>query len=81
MARIDLLSVGLDAGARLRLHSSPIVDGHLELVLRARRELPLDVYVARTTDDVLFTGTGSGEAIYSFGLAISYVVAFHRRER
>lgn len=80
MARIDLLGVGLDAGARLRLHtSSRVVDGHLELVLRARRELPLDVYVARSADDVLFSGNGSGEAIYSLGLGISYVMAFHGR--
>lgn len=80
-ARIDLLGVGLDAGARLRMHSiSRILDGHLEVVLRARRELPLDVRVQRSADDVLFSGTGDGPAIYSVGLGVSYVFSFHGRD-
>jgi hypothetical protein len=80
MARIDLLGVGLDLGARHRLNTiSRVVDGHLELVLRARRELPLELRVAQSSDDVLFSGTGGGDPIYSAGIGLSYVFSFHAR--
>jgi hypothetical protein len=80
MARADLFGIGLDVGARYRLHSiSRVVDGHLELVLGMRRELPIAVRVAQGADDVLFTGTGGGETVYSFGIGVGYVFSFHER--
>lgn len=80
MARLELLGVGLDAGLVLRTGAiSRVVDGHVELMLSARRELPLDVYVARDANDVLLSGTaGSAGAIYSFGARLGYVFDFHR---
>lgn len=78
MAQIDLIGVGVDAGLRLQLSTiSRAVDGQLELVLRARRELPQRVFVGQNREDFLFEGTGHGSAIYSFGLGVSYVFAFH----
>ncbi len=81
-AHLDLLGVGLDAGFRLRLHHiSRVVDGHLELVLSARRELPLDAAAKTGPHTVLFSGTGgSPPAIYSFGLGIQYVFSFHAKD-
>jgi hypothetical protein len=80
MARVDLLGVGLDLGARLRVNTiSRVVDGHLELVVRGRRELPLEARVQRSSDPVLFSGTGGGEPIYSAGIGLSYVFSFHAK--
>ncbi|MCA9592671.1 MAG: hypothetical protein KC776_05145 [Myxococcales bacterium] len=81
-AHLDLLGVGLDAGFRLRLHHiSRVVDGHLELLLSGRRELPLDAHAQTSADNVLFSGTsGSAPAIWSFGLSAQYVFSFHAKD-
>lgn len=77
-AQVDLVGVGIDAGLRLELGAlSDVVDGHLELVLHGRRELPTRVFVGQSRDRTLFTGTGHGDPVYSFGAGVSYVFAFH----
>lgn len=80
LARLDLLGVGIDAGVVWRTGPiAPVVDGHLELMLSARRELPLYAYVARSASDVVLSGTsGHAPAIYSFGCRLGYVFDFHR---
>lgn len=79
MARLDLLGVGLDAGLVWRTGPiSPIVDGHVELMLSARRELPLGLLVERDASDVVLSGTRRTAAIYSFGARIGYVFDFHQ---
>ncbi len=79
LTRVDLVGVGLDLGARLHTNRmGSVADGHVELVLRARRELPAGVHVS-AGDDVLFSGTsGSGDPIWSLGATVSYVTSFHR---
>ena len=78
-AHLDLLGVGLDAGLVWRTNTiGRSVDGHLELMLSARRELPLDVRVSRGPGDVVFSGTSGGASIYSFGARLGYVFDFHR---
>lgn len=80
VGRFELLGVGLDAGLVWRTGPiSRVVDGHVELMLSARRELPLDVYVARDANDVVLAGTrGRTAAIYSFSARLGYVFDFHR---
>lgn len=80
MARLDLLGVGLDAGLAWRTGSiSRVVDGHIELMLSARRELPLHTYVARDADTVVLSGTGGNAGpIYSASARLGYVFDFHR---
>ncbi len=80
IARLDLLGVGLDAGVVWRTGSiSRVVDGHVELMLSARRELPMGVYVARDANNVVLSGTsGRAAPIYSFGFRLGYVFDFHR---
>ncbi len=76
-ARLDSVGVGLDAGLRLHTNTiSRVVDGQLELVLSARRELPIDARVGRSAGDVLFSGVGGGDAIYSFGVSAGYAFGF-----
>ncbi len=83
LARVDLLGVGFDLGARHRVQTiSRVVDGHIQLVLSFRRELPQSLRVERSSDDTLFTGTGGGDdALYSYGVSVGYVFGFHRAER
>jgi hypothetical protein len=79
-AWVNLMSFGLDTGARLHLNTiSRVVDGHLELLLHARRDFPFQARVQRSHDDVLFDGRGGGASVYSFGASVGYVFAFHRR--
>lgn len=77
-ARIDSVGVGLDVGVRWHVSTiSRILDGHLEVVTHARREIPFQVDVAGS--DSLLSGTGGAEPIYGFGWSSSWVFAFHER--
>lgn len=77
-AHLQLVGVGLDAGLRLRVgRVSGRVDGHLELVASARRELPVAVWVGRSRDDVLFSGVeDASDPVWGFGLSAAYVFSF-----
>ncbi len=79
LARLDLLGVGLDAGLAWRTGAiSPKVDGHLELMLSARRELPLGLHVDQGPGQLVLSGTAGGATAYSFGARLGYVFDFHR---
>lgn len=77
-AHLELVGVGVDAGLRWRAGSvARAVEGHLELTLGARRELPVRVWVGRSRDDVLFSGVeDASDPVYSFGIGAAYVFAF-----
>ncbi len=78
-AHLELVGVGLDAGLRWRAGAvSRRIDGHLELVFSARRELPVGVWVGRSGDGVLFSGVqAGGDPIYSAGVGAAYVFSIN----
>jgi hypothetical protein len=79
-ARFDSVGVGFDVGVRWHVSTiSRILDGHIELVTHARREIPFRVRVSRGPGEELFSGNGGGEPIHGFGWSGSWVFAFHGR--
>lgn len=77
-AHLDLVGLGVDAGARWRVSSvARRVGGHLELIGSVRREIPARLWVGRSGSDRLLTGVGgSSDPIYSVGVSVAWVFSF-----